>query len=299
LRMIAACVIALVIVVSFFAGCASTSFQQSESNEESALNNKKVALVFDSAIPVIMQPDINTIVNILENHKIHVVLIDMANNDYQDIKTFVDTSQPSGLVMCLPYSYEVERYLNGIHTTDFYIMQFGGDYYSNNISVSINSTYVGYIIGKKMGELFLEKGIASPKIGFYSIEWEWKIIEQGFIEGLRERTPEAYITGRKIYLMDGKTIIGSGEDDFEELDGVGVFYCDTESQLLSYAEDIFQARVGTGEPYRRTENLAISLRIEDNGVSLEALNQFAEMLDGNQTTRSDFQYDAIFEFVVF
>ena len=65
--MIAACVIALVIVVSFFAGCASTSFQQSESNEESALNNKKVALVFDSAIPVIMQPDINTIVNILEN----------------------------------------------------------------------------------------------------------------------------------------------------------------------------------------------------------------------------------------
>lgn len=245
-----------------------------------------------------MQPDLETIRSIISTYSISVEIVDLVDTDYSKISELIDLSKTSGIVVSLPYNYEIDSYLKNINNSDVTVIEFGGDYYQNDISVSINYTYVGYLIGKKMGDIFIKKGISSPKIGLYSLEYEWKMIEQGLIEGLREIVPEAYISGRHIVLMDGKITLVSGEDDFTKFDGICVFFSDTNFQMLSYSKNKVLARSSINGNYPKTDDLMVSLIIEDAKTNLEALTQFAEMINGNQTTKKDFRYKEVFEFVV-
>ena len=282
-----------VLFVLSLAGCNSRLSSQEQINETDT--EKSIYFVYDSENPILMQPDINTVLNIFNSNHVEVDMIDLDGKEYSSLQNLLDTTSHTGMVLCLPYDLEADYILHQIHGADFIIIQFGGDYYPNDISVSIDYKYVGYLVGKKIGEIFIERNKVSPRLGFYSTEREWKIIEQGFIEGLSEIVPEAYIVSRRIVTMDGETVMVSGSDDVSKLDGVCTFFCESGSKNIEYMDNIIQAKVGIEAGQTLAGNVIMSLIIEDNHITDEALTQFAQLLQGNKTTRNKFSYDAVFE----
>ncbi len=60
-------------------------------------------------------------------------------------------------------------------------------------------------------------------------------------------------------------------------------------------DNIIQAKVSIKASPSLGNNVAISLIIEDNHISDNALTQYAQLLYGNITTHNEFIYDAGFE----
>jgi hypothetical protein len=286
----------LLITIAFFiflVACRST-LSRGEQNDETNLG-KRVYFVYDSESPILMQPDINTVYNVFRNYYMEVDVVDLAGQPYDILENLLDPVSHTGMIVCLPYDIDADRILRNTYSADFNIIQFGGDYFPNDISVSIDYKYVGYLVGKRIGELFIEQGNASPRLGFYSVEREWEKIERGLIEGLSEIVPDAYIISRRIVAMSGETVMASGNDDASLLDGVCTFFCDSGSKNIECMDNIIQAKVSIKASPSLGNNVAISLIIEDNHISYNALTQYAQLLYGNITTHNEFIYDAVFE----
>lgn len=284
------------LILPLLISCNVGAFQKESNITRNDLQSGHVCVVTDTQHPILLKPEITVIQNILKPYSISIEHIDLAGVEYADVQDIVDITAYTGLIVCLPYDFSIDVFLSDAMEQGISVLQFGGDYYSNDISVSINNEHVGYLMGKSMGETFVDKGNISPKIGFYSSEQKWKQTERGFIEGLSETIPEAMIISRRIVSTNGETVYVSGEENDALLNGVCAFFCSTSSKHIAYSDNIIQAKASVGAQDVKTENLLISLVIEDNGISTEALTQFAQILQGNRTTRTDFVYNAVFEF---
>lgn len=280
-------------------GCNSAASPElSQGVVDSTGGGKSVYYLYDSQNPILMQPKVDSLIQIMSENEIEFEIIDMADSDYNAAARKIDVTTIAGLIVSLPYNFNIDKYLDDIHSTKFTILQFGGNYYSNDISISINSKYTGYLIGKKMGEVFLEKKKTDPAVGFYSIENDWKMFEKGFIEGMGEVLPDAYISLRQIVSARGEILLSGGEQDFAKIDGCVAFFCDNYSKKIFQNNYGIKARAGEETGNLDMGDIGISLSIMKEEKLKEVLNQFIEMMQGNQTNESEFKYNAVFDFVI-
>jgi len=291
-------IIILFIIVFSFVGCSKRANEKPSHDQSNNIIEDKICIIFDTNKPILMQPDIKWVRQLLASQGLNSDSIDLADEEYSIILKDSNLTQYEGLIIFLPYDFETEKYLIKMENLNIKIIQFGGDYYPNDISVSLNHINIGYQIGKKTGEIFQKKGNTSPKLGLYAKEIDWKEFERGFIEGISDVVPDTYIVCRKIVSMDNKTTIQTGEEDISELDGIIVYFWDEQAKAISYNDNIVQINVGDSSVDLNADNLIISMTIHDDETSKDAIGQFIEMIKGTQYTKRTFTYSSIFDFVI-